>query len=178
MSTSTKPPQGDAAAARRRGARPLADIIGAALAPACRKRGFTTVDLVAHWPDIIGGVYAGTTQPDKLAWPRLPKGVESETSEPATLTLRCAPSVALRLQHELPVVMERINMFFGWKAVGRIKLLQTPLRRPAPHARPRPGPLLPADAARVTATCAPIADDDLRAAVERLGRAVAQRTGR
>ena len=50
----------------------LADIIASPLSAACRKRGFATLDLVAHWPDIVGPAYAETTAPDQLSWPRRP----------------------------------------------------------------------------------------------------------
>jgi hypothetical protein len=159
----------------RKGARPLAEIAAEALAPACRKRGFATVDLVAHWPDIVGPPYAATTQPEKLAWTRVPQGIIDE-NEPATLTLRCVGAVALRLQHELPVVIERINRFFGYAAVGRVKLVQMPpvVRR---RAAMKPAPVLPApEETALAGRLAGIEDDGLRAAVMRLGRAVTAST--
>ncbi|ODN68027.1 hypothetical protein A6302_04342 [Methylobrevis pamukkalensis] len=101
--------------------------------------------------------------------------MEAATAEPALLTLRCTGAVALRLQHDLPLVIERINTFFGWRAIGRVRLLQMPLhRRPAP-VRPKAGPLSSEAAVRVEEACAGIADDGLREAVARLGRAVATR---
>jgi hypothetical protein len=157
-----------------KGARPLADIVGRALTPACRKRGFATVDLVSHWADIVGAPYAESTQPEKLSWSRRPPGlITEEEHEPAVLTLRCTGAVSLRLTHELPQVIERINMFFGYRCVGRIKLVQLPLARLERRSRPRLGPVSPADEAKVRAAAAGIADDGLRAALERLGRAVA-----
>ena len=159
-----------------RGARPLADIVGRALAPACRKRGFASVDLISHWPDIVGPAYAESTSPDKLSWPRKPHGVIDEDHEPALLTVRCTGSVSLRLTHELPQIIERINMFFGDRAVGRIRLVQLPVARVERRPKPRLAPLSPAKEAEVKAAAAGIADDPLREAVERLGRAVAART--
>lgn len=158
-----------------RGPRPLADVIGGALTAACRRRGFSTVDLVAHWPDIVGPAYGETTAPERLAWPRRPAGVADDDHEPATLTVRCPGAVALRLTHEIPQVIERINMFFGYRCVGRIKLLQLPVHRLERPARPKLRPLTAADEAEVAAAAAGIADEGLRGAVERLGRAVAGR---
>ncbi len=158
---------------RRKGAVPLAEMLAEVMAPACRKRGFTTVDLVAHWPDIVGRTYGATTQPEKLAWPRTHKGVEPDMAAGATLTLRCVGAAALRLQHDLPQVIERINMFFGWRAVERVRIVQMPLVRRERKARPRPGPVSAEAEARVEAACSGIADDGLREALARLGRAVA-----
>lgn len=169
MSDQSTPPRGP------RGARPLADLLGRALAPACRKRGFASVDLVAHWPDIVGPAYAESTSPERLSWPRKPHGVIDEDHEPALLTVRCTGSVSLRFSHELPQIVERINMFFGYRAVGRIRLVQLPVARVVRRPRPRILPLTPQKEAEVRAIASGINDDPLREAVERLGRAVASR---
>ena len=68
------------------------------------------------------------------------------------------------------MVLERINRFFGWQAVGRIAFRQAPLSRPTP--RRSPPRIDAAQAARVEATLGAVADDGLRAALGRLGAAV------
>ncbi|WP_075215775.1 DUF721 domain-containing protein [Mongoliimonas terrestris] len=162
-----------------KGARPLADIVGGALSAACRKRGFATVDLIQHWPDIVGPAYATSTSPDRLSWTRKPKGLITEDEhEPALLTVRCTGAASLRFTHELPQVIERINMFFGYRCVGRIRLVQLPVARIERPVRPAPGPVSPEAAETVRQAAAGIEDDGLRAALERLGRAVAGRASR
>ncbi len=156
-----------------KGVRPLADIIAAPLSAACRKRGFATLDLVAHWPDIVGPAYAETTAPDQLSWPRRPKGlIDEEEHEPAVLTVRCSGAAAMRLTLEAPQLIERINTFFGYRLVGRLKPLQLPPVKIGPRPRPRPAKLSPEAEARVQTLASGISDDGLKAAVERLGRAV------
>jgi hypothetical protein len=157
-----------------RGARPLADIIGAALGPACRRRGFSTLDLISHWPDVVGPAFADCTAPDKLSWPRRPAGlVEEENHEPALLTVRCTGAAALRLSHEAGLVVERINTFFGYRLVGRIRVLQLPPVRLDRPRKVKPAPLPPEVEAKVRVSAAGIVETPLREAVERLGRAVA-----
>ena len=157
-----------------KGVRPLADIIAEPLSAACRKRGFATLDLVAHWPDIVGPAYAETTAPDQLSWPRRPKGlIGEEEHEPAVLTVRCSGAAAMRLSLEAPLLIERINTFFGYRVVGRIRPLQLPPVRLGPKPRPKPAPLSAEADARVRQLAEGITDDGLKAAVERLGRAVA-----
>ena len=68
------------------------------------------------------------------------------------------------------MILERINRFFGWQAVGRIALRQAPLSRP--QGQNRPPKLDAAEAARVDATLTGVTDDELRAALGRLGAAV------
>ncbi|MGH9810040.1 MAG: DUF721 domain-containing protein, partial [Terriglobia bacterium] len=67
------------------------------------------------------------------------------------------------------VILERVNRFFGWQAIGRIALRQAPLRRREPPAPPPP--LDPAVAARIAAGL-PIEDENLRQALARLGASI------
>ena len=78
----------------------------------------------------------------------------------------------MRLTLEAPQLIERFNTFFGYRLVGRLKPLQLPPVKIGPRPRPRPGQLSPEAEARVRTLAAGIVDDGLKAAVERLGRAV------
>jgi hypothetical protein len=150
-----------------RPARSLADLANGFLADAFKKQGFASTELVARWQDIAGPEIAAHAEPIKLQWRRAPDG---EPSEPATLVLRVEGPAAIEIQHQSNVILERVNRFFGWQAVGRIALRQAPLaRRPAPRPASRPDP---AAAERVAASLTAVGDDDLRMALGRLGAAV------
>ena len=78
--------------------------------------------------------------------------------------------MALEIQHLSGVIIERVNRFFGFRAVGRIAIRQAPLvRKPAKR---RPSPPDPALVARFAAGMPEIADDGLRQALAKLGAAV------
>ena len=66
------------------------------------------------------------SEPLKIQWPR---PVEGQPQEPATLVLRVEGPMALEIQHASDVILERVNRFFGWSAVGRLALRQAPLSR-------------------------------------------------
>jgi hypothetical protein len=137
------------------------------MADAFRKQGFAASELVTRWKDIVGAEIAAHAEPVKLQWPR---EVNGEPGEPATLVLRVEGPVSIEIQHQSAVILERINRFFGWQAVGRIALRQAPLSRPKVNAAP---PKLDAAAgARVESTLRAVTDDELRAALSRLGAAV------
>ena len=78
--------------------------------------------------------------------------------------------MALEIQHTSDVILERVNRFFGWNAVGRIALRQAPLTR-KPPARAMNGPDA-ASIAKVAADLGAVEDDDLRAALARLGASI------
>ncbi len=161
----------------RRNAVALGDLVPAHMQPVLRKRGFATADLVLNWPQIVGPSYAKTTMPDQISWPRRPKGVigSRDEPEPGILTIRCIGAMALRITHDAPLLMERINTYFGYRAVGRIKVLQAPLQMARLRPKPVPAPLQPEEIARVDRLCGPIEDDGLRSIMAKLGENIRKR---
>ena len=146
--------------------RPVADLINRCLGPAFARQGFASADIVTHWPDIVGPEIAAHAEPMKLAWER---GTDAE-EEAATLVLRVEGPAAIEIQHLSGVVIERVNRFFGWRAVKRIALRQAPLTRRMAR-RTTTGPSAEA-VASVAASLPEIADDRLRQALARLGAAI------
>jgi hypothetical protein len=124
---------------------------------------------VTRWKDIAGADIAAHAEPLKIRWNRTHEG---EPTEPATLVLRVEGPAAIEIQHMAGVIIDRVNRFFGWQAVGQIALRQAPLARREERALPQTDPI---EAARIADTLTGIADDDLRRALGRLGAAVKQR---
>ena len=157
----------------------VGDLVDDLLSPAARKRGFASIDLIKHWAEIVGPAYADVTQPERLSWPRRLEDGGEDGFEPAMLTVRCEGPRALLLQHEVPVLIERINAAFGYAAVGRIRIVQRPIARPEVLRGARLRALSPAEEKRLKGNVEGIEDEGLRAALERLGRGVyASRTDR
>jgi hypothetical protein len=84
--------------------------------------------------------------------------------------LRVEGPAALEIQHLSAVILERVNRFFGWHAIGRLALRQAPLHRREPPSPPPPPD--PEATARIAASLPSIEDDDLRQALARLGAAI------
>lgn len=152
--------------------RPLSDLLGATLTGAMKAQGFASGEILSRWSDIVGPEIAVHSEPLKINWPRPnPKGdVGDNPPEPATLVLRVEGPAALEIQHLSAVILERVNRFFGWQAIGRIALRQAPLRR-RERAKPPPPPD-PATVTRIAASLPAVEDDDLRLALARLGASI------
>ena len=73
-------------------------------------------------------------------------------------------------------MIERINGYLGYRAVARLRLQQGPVSRAKARPRP-PARLTPAQEAELKARVAGLADAELGAALERLGRAVQRQCG-
>jgi hypothetical protein len=149
-------------------ARPLSDLLHKTLSQAFAKQGFASTEIVTRWSEIVGAEIADHSEPEKIQWPR---PLDGQTAEPGTLVLRVEGPTAVEIQHLSAVVIERVNRFFGWRAVRGLRLRQAPIRRAAPKPAPSPDPDI---TARVAATLSDIKDDNLRDALARLGAAIKQ----
>src|SRR4051794_8410114 len=107
-------------------AKPLSVLLGDVFSDAYAKQGFAARELVIRWAEIAGAEIAAHSEPLKIQWPR---PVEGQPQEPATLVLRVEGPMALEIQHASEVILQRVNRFFGWSAVGRLALRQAPLSR-------------------------------------------------
>lgn len=148
-------------------AKPLSVLLGKVFSDAFAKQGFASRELVTRWAEIAGSEVAAHSEPLKIQWPR---PVEGQTQEPATLILRVDGPMALEIQHTSDVILERVNRFFGWNAVGRIALRQAPLTVKSAR-RARTGP----DAASIEKEAAglgAVEDKGLRDALARLGASI------
>src|SRR5207344_3037976 len=148
--------------------RPLSALLHKTLGDAFAKRGFASAELVTRWTEIVGSEIADHSQPEKIQWFAARQG---QLPEPGKLVLRVEGPTAVEIQHLSGVILERVNRFFGWQAVGAIRLRQAPLRRAVREVRAAPDPQA---AARIMAALGDIQDDKLRDALARLGAAIKQ----
>jgi hypothetical protein len=148
-------------------AKPLSVLLGGVFADAYAKQGFASRELVTRWAEIAGTQVAHFSEPLKIQWPR---PVDGQPQEPATLILRVEGPMALEIQHMSDTILEKVNRFFGWNAVGKLALRQAPLSRPA--ARRKIKPIDPQAVARVAETLPDVEDDALKSALARLGAAI------
>lgn len=137
------------------------------------QRGFAIARLLTHWPEIAGEDMARITRPVKVGYGREGMG--------ASLTLLTTGPNAPIVEMQKEKLRERVNAVYGYAAISRILITQTAATgfaegqaefTPKPKSPPTPDPELLAEAAR---TVAPIQNDDLRQALERLGQNILNR---
>jgi len=127
------------------------------------RRGFAEAGLIAEWAAVVGPVLARHTCPSRIAYR---KGTRGD----GTLHVRVASgAMAMELQHLEPIVLERVNAYFGWRAVAKLAIAQGPL--PERKAK-RPPPPTPAEAVppAMSERLALVEDEELRAKLEALAR--------
>ncbi len=95
------------------------------------------------------------------------------TRRPACSFSRSTAPAPFCVQHDLPQIIERLNAFFGYRAIGQVRIVQGPVAAPSTPEAVRKQPRLDPEAEHALAEeLADIDDDDLRAALEKLGRGV------
>lgn len=141
--------------------------------PVIRKRGLAEARIVTDWPKIVGAQVAACTCPERLA-PGA-DGIEG------TLHIRVAGGWATELQHLEPVFVEKVNTYFGYKAVARMRLRQGPLpesyaldKRAAGAELSTESPPLDASIrAEIETRTAAVDDPEIREALAAFGAALA-----
>ena len=129
-----------------------------------RRGGGVLVRLKSEWPAIVGPDWAAVTWPSALG-------------RDGVLKLRAASAAALELQHRAPLLIERINGFFGRVVVTRLLLVQGPLPVVSPPSRAGLSALADCATDQIAGRVSGVADPQLRQALARLGRAVAGAKG-
>lgn len=153
---------------------------------AFEKFGFSTATLITDWPRIAGAELASYTLPDRLKWPRGAAnadhgGEDDEGGRPgATLILRVDPARALDVEYRARQIMDRINAYFGYRAVETLRLVQAPVSNGvagrASSSAPAPSSEQPVKAPpQQTGSSALAVDDPLAAALARMERSVLAR---
>jgi len=148
---------------RGRGAKAIGDLMPEIGRTAFRRFGFVQSSVVTRWPEIVGPTHAMVCSPEAI---RFPPGEKSE----GILQLVVKPAHAPLIQQVLPEIIERVNRFFGYKAVARAKIRQGEVKPPSATARPKPPPSLKPIPMELGDSLRDIGDPELRTVLESLAR--------
>ncbi len=133
--------------------------------PFFKEHGFTRDDVIYRWRDIVGPELARFSYPTKI--------VRGRGHQETALVVRVAGAAAPEFEHMAPQVVERINTYYGHRAIGRLKIEQGPLpitlSRQTEKTLP---PLTDSEQKELKASLSAIDDEALRGQLERLGELV------
>ena len=144
-------------------ARPVAELVPQIGRAAFRRFGFVQSSVVTRWPEIVGERHARVCMPEAI---RFPPGEKSG----GILQLVVLPAHAPLIQHVIPEIIERVNRFFGYQAVSRVKLRQGPVNPPKAKEAPTAPPSLRPIPLELGESLRDIGDPELRAVLESLAR--------
>ena len=154
-------------APRRGHARACGDLVSNIAGISFKRFGFVQGAVVSRWAEIVGERYAKVSTPESI---RFPAGKKAG----GTLTLSVEGAHAPLLQHLGPMIIERVNRFFGYEAVARLAFKQG--HSPKVAARPSRPPLA-AVPKELGEGLREIADPELRTVLESLASRLAGSKG-
>ncbi len=156
-------------------ARAVADLMPTIGRTAFRRFGFVQSSVVSRWGEIVGAAHARHCAPESI---RFPPGERAE----GILQLVVTPAHAPLIQHVIPEIIERVNQFFGYRAVVRIKLRQGAVQPPAATQPKRPlrtaPPSLKPIPVELGESLRDIGDPELRTVLESLARSLDEVNGK
>jgi hypothetical protein len=137
--------------------------------------GFAYGELMARWPEIVGGALAQHSEPERIKWPR--GSGENAQKLGGTLVIRAEPGRGLDLQYQTHQIIERINQFYGYGAITSIKIMQGHLANSKPLTN-KDNIIDDKTEEALELRLQSIGDDRLKEALHRLGAgALARRPG-
>lgn len=155
----------------RKGFEQTSSLLQSQIRKAGESRGFAVSRVLTHWAEIAGPDIAAMARPVNVSYGRGGFG--------ATLVVLTTGAQAPILEMQKEKLREKVNACYGYAAIRAVRITQTaPSGFSEGQARFGPAPAAPAprDDARTvelaSAAVAPVADPDLRSALERLGRNV------
>lgn len=163
----SKKQQGEARRAMR--PRAVSDLLPEVGRAAFRRFGFVQSSIVSRWREIVGERYAGVSSPESI---KFPPGRKSD----GVLTLIVEGAHAPMMQHVAPVIVERVNRFFGYPAVERVVFRQGIVKMTRAKPRIAPPSLKPIPA-NLGDSLREVADPELRAVLESLARGLSPSDG-
>ncbi len=82
------------------------------------KKGFVEIDILSNWDNIIGGELAQFSFPQRIDFKR------GERNNGILNLSVPTGAFAVEIQHREKFIIERINTYFGYNAVSRLKIIQ------------------------------------------------------
>jgi len=141
---------------------------------AAGRHGFAEPDVLLRWHEVVGAALAGVCRPLRVEYGRRATGLG------ATLTVATDGAHATEIAHQSQQIIDRVNGFYGYRAVSRIRIDQSAGHAPgfaergtgfAPEAA-TPDVKDSNARARAEAITARVENPELRAALTGLGESI------
>ena len=149
-------------------AKPVADLVPQIGRAAFRRFGFVQSSVVTRWPEIVGAQHAKVCSPESI---RFPPGEKSD----GIMQLVVLPAHAPLIQHVIPEIIDRVNRFFGYRAVAKVKMRQGAVKAPPAEGKRTAPPSLKPIPMELGDSLRDIGDPELRAVLESLAQTVANK---
>lgn len=142
----------------------LSDLAKSVNNRAFRRYGFAKSDIHLHWAEIVGPILSKSSLPQRLVMPK-----EQDTERAGVLHVRVEGSYAPEMQHLEHLVIDRINSYYGFKAVERMIFHHGVIDNGVPERKHIPPILSDSQKKELEFHLHDIKDDDLRKSLYKVG---------
>ena len=138
--------------------------------PIFQRRGFLDGKIIQDWALIVGKTLSAISLPEKITFPQ---GKRRQ----GTIHLRLDNAAfATEVQHLQPLILERINRYFGYSAVANLRIIHGYMNKKESFKSVPFGSLEESEEKELDRKLSNITDPGLRLALKNLGSAVISRT--
>jgi hypothetical protein len=151
--------------------RPISDLVPGLTKDILGKKSLLFGKMIAEWPHIAGADIAAKTMPLDLKYSK-----KIDQKSQVTLHLAVQSAYALEISYQKTLLIERLNMFFGYPAIKDIKMIQHTnimSNRKAPSVPIQPITL--GEEQVLDEMVAEIQENGLQTALKNLGKAILSR---
>jgi hypothetical protein len=151
--------------------RSLSDLVPGLTKDILGKKSLLFGKMLSEWQHIAGAEVAAKTTPLELKYAK-----KLDKKSQATLHLAVQSAYALELSYQKALLIERLNMFFGYPAIKDIKMVQQDniMGNKKPLVAPQ-RPLTMQEDRVLSEMVAGIQENDLQMALKNLGKAITSR---
>ncbi len=96
--------------------------------PLLQKEGYIFASIILDWAQIVGSQLADKVRPTTL---KFSPGKRSH----GTLMVEVNPGASLLVQHMEGAIIEKINTYYGYQAVSRMRMVQVPAKKTVQTSR-------------------------------------------
>jgi hypothetical protein len=151
--------------------RPLSDLVPGLTRDILGKKSLLFGKMIADWSHIAGADIADKTTPLDLKYAK-----KLDQKSQAVLHLAVQSAYALEISYQKSLLIERLNMFFGYPAIKDIKIIQqTNLMDNKKQTVVPSRPLTLQEERGLDGIVAQIQENDLQTALKNLGKAILSR---
>ncbi len=102
---------------RLNGRRQLRQLLERKIQKVIGKQGFMTIDIITKWQQIVGKELYAVAKPVKI------KFVRNDRANGILVIKTLSSAHALTISYQEDVIIERVNTFFGYKALNKIQII-------------------------------------------------------
>jgi hypothetical protein len=152
--------------------RPLSDLVPGLTKDILGKKSLLFGKMIVDWPQIAGADIAAKTLPLELKYSK-----KIDQKSQVTLHLAVQSAYALEISYQKALLIERLNMFFGYPAIKDIKMIQqTNIMSNKKAASVAIHPLTVKEEQVLDEMLAKVKENDLQTALKNLGKAILSRS--